>query len=351
MNALKGLYLDMDKQKGSQPVVPMLFVMMCRQFWPQFDQQEQGRYMQQDAEEYCTSVMQAADVALRGVEGSSGVGRLFEGEHAEVMRCIESDAEPVVPSTSTFRILRCNMDTDTATVETGLEKAMHGSREKNSEILGRNAEWEVSSKLNRLPEYLWVNLVRFEWRKNIGKKTKKLRKVVFPFKLDVFVLCSDDLKERMKQPREDIRNEMDRALEAKRRDKQEKLSGEKKEDKKEEEKKDAMDVDAPEAPKEDAVMSSQEGGAPEADSVGNNNGYYELCGIVTHKGRDADSGHYIGWTKQEDGRWMCFDDHKVYEVSEDKIKVFLLCHSVTTVKYSTLQVKLLVTLQVKNRYK
>jgi ubiquitin carboxyl-terminal hydrolase 14 len=51
-------------------------------------------------------------------------------------------------------------------------------------------------------------------------------------------------------------------------------------------------------------------------------GNYELFGVVTHKGRSADSGHYIGWVRQpalEDGSssdlWWKFDDDVVSEVN------------------------------------
>merc|ERR1711879_96169 len=48
-------------------------------------------------------------------------------------------------------------------------------------------------------------------------------------------------------------------------------------------------------------------------------GYYELIAIVSHKGRTADGGHYVGWTldKKADGkdlkdnRWVLFDDDDV----------------------------------------
>merc|ERR1719436_1516098 len=48
-------------------------------------------------------------------------------------------------------------------------------------------------------------------------------------------------------------------------------------------------------------------------------GYYELIAIVSHKGRTADGGHYVGWTLHEkahgkevkDDRWLCFDDETV----------------------------------------
>lgn len=67
-------------------------------------------------------------------------------------------------------------------------------------------------------------------------------------------------------------------------------------------------------------------------------GQYELCGVVTHKGRSADSGHYIGtlqfllrvyllilhqlgWVRQEPGSdfWWCFDDEKVTETRTEEI--------------------------------
>jgi ubiquitin carboxyl-terminal hydrolase 14 len=46
-------------------------------------------------------------------------------------------------------------------------------------------------------------------------------------------------------------------------------------------------------------------------------GQYELMGVVTHKGRSADSGHYIGWVRKEAGssQWWKYDDDVVSEVT------------------------------------
>jgi len=33
--------------------------------------------------------------------------------------------------------------------------------------------------------------------------------------------------------------------------------------------------------------------------------------VLTHKGRSADSGHYVAWVKQKDGSWICYDDDKL----------------------------------------
>lgn len=50
------------------------------------------------------------------------------------------------------------------------------------------------------------------------------------------------------------------------------------------------------------------------DSGSNNSGWYNLKGVLTHKGRSIDAGHYIGWTKQGDN-WVKFDDDKVIPIS------------------------------------
>ena len=50
-------------------------------------------------------------------------------------------------------------------------------------------------------------------------------------------------------------------------------------------------------------------------------GKYELYALVTHKGRSADSGHYIGWVRQDSGSdyWWKYDDDKVTEVKTENI--------------------------------
>jgi len=54
------------------------------------------------------------------------------------------------------------------------------------------------------------------------------------------------------------------------------------------------------------------------DSGSNNSGWYNLKGVLTHKGRSIDAGHYIGWTKQGDN-WVKFDDDKVTIVKQEEI--------------------------------
>lgn len=50
-------------------------------------------------------------------------------------------------------------------------------------------------------------------------------------------------------------------------------------------------------------------------------GQYELHSIVSHKGRSADSGHYIGWVRQAPGSsaWWKFNDNVVTETTMEEI--------------------------------
>jgi ubiquitin carboxyl-terminal hydrolase 14 len=48
-------------------------------------------------------------------------------------------------------------------------------------------------------------------------------------------------------------------------------------------------------------------------------GKYHLVGVVTHKGRYADSGHYVGWTYHKQNTWLKFDDDIVSTVKTKDI--------------------------------
>ncbi|CAM9740054.1 unnamed protein product [Ectocarpus sp. 4 AP-2014] len=58
---------------------------------------------------------------------------------------------------------------------------------------------------------------------------------------------------------------------------------------------------------EDAGVEGAAGPGLPADFKGT----YELFAVVTHKGREADGGHYMGWVRQEGDDWLVFDDSDV----------------------------------------
>ena len=42
-------------------------------------------------------------------------------------------------------------------------------------------------------------------------------------------------------------------------------------------------------------------------------------GLLTHKGRIAEAGHYVAWVKQEDKQWIEFDDENLIPTTEEQI--------------------------------
>merc|ERR1712070_1329473 len=72
------------------------------------------------------------------------------------------------------------------------------------------------------------------------------------------------------------------------------------------------------APTEEA----QDVAMTEADSkVGKRlTGHYDLVSVLTHKGRSADSGHYIAFIKREkEGDWVSYDDDKPSSKKEEEV--------------------------------
>ena len=61
----------------------------------------------------------------------------------------------------------------------------------------------------------------------------------------------------------------------------------------------AADVDMAEATGAPAAAPAAEGGGDgDGGDAGALTGRYELAAVLTHKGRSADSGHYVSWVKQ-----------------------------------------------------
>ena len=84
----------------------------------------------------------------------------------------------------------------------------------------------------------------------------------------------------------------------------------------------AVDEDA-ELQKALAMSMEEDGKEEERCGVGlpaEFRGIYEIYALVTHKGRSASSGHYMGWVKADDGKtWTCFDDDGANECDEEYV--------------------------------
>ena len=42
--------------------------------------------------------------------------------------------------------------------------------------------------------------------------------------------------------------------------------------------------------------------------------------MITHQGRTAEGGHYVGWVKKDAKKWLVFDDETVAEIDAERVK-------------------------------
>lgn len=336
-------------------VQPQAFVALLRKFYPSFNERTQhGMPKQQDAEEFFNLVTDCFKQTLTS-SGPDGFGALMGVEVEETYRCTETDAESVVVKQDRANRVVCFISGGTAgakvdRIDEGLKLWLDETIELNSDVLGRNALWAKSTRLRQLPKYLTVQFMRFYWQltpnsaDHAGVKSKILRAVAFPDVMDAYDLCNPALQAALRANRsaddKRIEEEM-RAKRAKMASTDEGLGEEGKAEAKEEEAvkpaagggggaaasmdvdDEGLDSDEAQALREALALSLSQppptptpasspfGPGVPADFIG----HYELHGVVTHKGRDADSGHYIGWVRKEPGSdvWFKYNDDVVTE--------------------------------------
>lgn len=218
------------------------------------------------------------------------------------------------PSSSSALALKCNITSDVNHLTEGIALGLAEDREMASAKLGGSlALFKGSSKLTRLPPYLTVQLVRFFYKTDVGQKAKVLRKVSFPMTLDAHDWSSEELKKALEGPRAAASAAAAAAAVKGRAG----GGGEKKEG---EEGENGGDAKMKE-PEPEAAPPSTAAAAPPSFS-GRPTGRYDLAAVLTHKGRSADSGHYVAWARDEKDatkkRWLQYDDDDVIErTSED----------------------------------
>ena len=371
---LRSLLRTLDSLDASpSAVTPSGLVMSTKVAFPQMAQTApNGAPMQQDAEEFYSSLVGAGANELRGdgpmraalgdagvapeaLDGASNViDAVFGLKMEETLTCDELQAvpaggdggdamdaegagalvEPPVVTHDLARKLVCNIqggtgagnDANITHIAEGIQLSLSGKLEKRSEALGRDAVWTRTQRIARLPPYLVVQFGRFYWKAtpdsadHQGVKCKVMKPVGFQGVLDVYEFCSDKVKKVLKVARDKaLAEEEDRIAK--------KLRGEDADGGGDGKKKDGdgdAEMDGADEEEEDddlraALAMSVE---PEQPPVGpglppNFRGLYELFAVVTHKGRDADGGHYMGWVKADNsGRTAAGDDKKREKVAD-----------------------------------
>lgn len=320
--ALRDTYEFMEKYKQSD-FPPMLLVQLVRTVFPQFATMGEHGPQQQDANECLTELLRVLQQKLPKSETSlntenkivaetpsdysrrlsSLIDQYFGGEFTCTMKNEESEAETTSTNFENFLQLSCFISQDVKYLNTGLKLRLEERLTKNSAILGRDASYLKTSRISRLPGYLCISLVRFYYKEKERVSAKVLKDVKFGMQLDIFDLCTDDLKEKLKPAREHFRLQ----------EEEEKLIRK-------------ADKLAKEA---QTIKKQKMGEEPEIDYApysfnndlgSNNSGYYELTAVLTHKGRSSNSGHYVGWSKnQKTNQWYMFDDEDVTPMQEEDI--------------------------------
>ena len=384
VSTLKDLYNSLDRTVN--PVKPAAFVMATKLAFPQFAQTAaNGAPMQQDAEEFYSGlltqmsqetsgadVIKAAGLSKNGEDDRSSnensnnnlIDALFGIEMEETYTCDELDGvkdsaegmevdgtadEAAVVRQDLHRKLVCNIQggsdassqTNVTHIMEGIELSLNGKVEKRSEVLGRDAIWTRKQRISKLPPVLGVQFGRFFWKEtpdsqdHAGVKCKVMKPVAFNGTLDVYDFCTEKVQKVLKKARDAaLAEEEDRIAK--------KLKGEADssstpaEASTTEEKMD-VDEEVDEDLKAALAMSMQEDGGESKKEddvlIGHGlpkdfQGKYELFAVVTHKGRGADGGHYMGWvkaenqprpgearkiadTEEDNDDWFVFDDDEV----------------------------------------
>ncbi|KAF9586085.1 Ubiquitin carboxyl-terminal hydrolase 14 [Lunasporangiospora selenospora] len=311
--SLRDLYKQLNS--AGHGIMPMAFLTYLRKAFPQFSQQgRDGVWMQQDAEECWSQLI----TTLRGKlpphsEGEQNViSQFMQGEFTTTLQCVEAPEETPVVTIEPFNKLDCFISGEVNYLHNGIMKSLDQEIEKNSASLGRSAKYSKSQRISRLPGYVTVNFVRFFWKPTEQVKAKILRKVKFPLELDASQFCTPELQSKLLNTKDKLRELESAKTTLKRRQRLDQEAGKASETGSSEEQ---LAVDA-------ARVALKESLNPELvqDKGSNPSAQYELASVLTHIGRTADSGHYIGWARKGDtDEWYKYDDDKVSPVTEEEI--------------------------------
>ncbi|XP_062549049.1 ubiquitin carboxyl-terminal hydrolase 14 [Armigeres subalbatus] len=301
--SMRNLFDDMEK---SDTVTPVLFLQRLHIAFPNFAQTgENGTYRQQDANECWSELLKMLQQKLPATKGdteqlvkhNSFIDQWFGGSFDVDMKCTEAEDEPVSKSKENFLQLSCFISTEVKYMHSGIRLRLKEQLTKQSPTLGRDAVYTKTSLISRLPAYLTVQFVRFQYKGKEGINAKVLKDIKFPIDFDAFELCTPELQGKLSPMRAKFKEAEDAELERN-------LKGKNKS-------KAQLESEKPKTVAQPYCF--------EDDLGSNNSGYYTLQAVLTHQGRSSSSGHYVGWVRQKGDQWIKFDDDYVSPVDTDAI--------------------------------
>ena len=274
---------------ATEPVTPMQLVKIIREINPMFAEAEGGQCKQQDADECVSLMLNNIHDTLKTPGDKTDVfskiliDELFGIEMQIKMKNVEDTSEIKTKKELLYKLI-CYIDNSTLELVEGLKKSLKENLDLFSDKLQRNTVFEKSQLINRLPNYLSVQFMRFFWKQANtltgakGGKSKILKSVIFSKIIDLYDMCTEETKELLN---------LGRKIESKlmKDDKDFKIENVKREEGKE------------------YVPT----------------GRYQLISVLTHQGRSSESGHYIGWVHKIDDKWLKYDDSEVTMVTTNEV--------------------------------
>lgn len=214
-------------ESATEPIEPISFWERLKQRKPEFGQRtNEGGWMQQDAEECLTELLNCVNNAVKTPAGKGSVDENFaiEMEVETKLDEAEGGSEEPTKRPEKFYKLACHIQGHvkqadgsfkgaTDMLPQGIMKGLEDKLEKTSPSLGRNAIYQTKSRVTRLPKFLMTQLVRFYYKTDTQKRAKVLRPIKFPFMLDTYDFCAPELQAKIKGYR-DKKLEKQRAEEA-----------------------------------------------------------------------------------------------------------------------------------------
>lgn len=308
------------ENKSYKSVMPLMLLNVLRKCYPQFAERDAqgGFYKQQDAEELFTQLFHTFDIVF-GDKFSDD----FTVQFRTTIKDTNNEEDVTIKENENDLKLQCHISSSTNFMKNGLIESLHEKIEKRSDITGVNSIYSVDKQITKLPKYLTVQYVRFFWKRSTNKKSKILRKVVFPFQLDVSDMLTPEYQQEKIKVRDEFRKVEKAKLESERETKKRKLQ-------------DTTDVDEVMTPREEfetekALEQSEKEHwlsefkkhfPPDLQPGENPSSVYNLVGIITHQGANSESGHYQAFIRDEtdENKWYKFNDDKVSVVEKEKIE-------------------------------
>uniref|UniRef100_A0A4W3J672 Ubiquitin carboxyl-terminal hydrolase n=1 Tax=Callorhinchus milii TaxID=7868 RepID=A0A4W3J672_CALMI len=205
--AFRDLLESMDKTSTSIP--PIILLQFLHMAFPQFAEKgDQGQYLQQDANECWIQIMRVLQQKLESSEADTAmetdsenavaspkkknfIDQYFGVEFETSMKCTESEDEDVTKGKETQLQLSCFINQEVKYLFTGLKLRLQEEITKHSPLLQRNALYIKSSKVQRLPAYLTIQMVRFFYKEKESVNAKVLKVYSKEVKYEPFSFSDD----------------------------------------------------------------------------------------------------------------------------------------------------------------